>query len=82
MPSLPNSTTTWAEYVHQHTADQTQGQVAARTGINQATISRWRAGREVQPTAQAVVAFARGYGLPPVEALVAAGVLSPDEAVA
>lgn len=81
MHSATASTTTWAEYVQHHTPNETQGQVAARTGISQGTISRWLAG-SAMPTAQAVVAFARAYHINPVEALVAAGVITADEAVA
>lgn len=85
-PSVPNSeaTTTnparWAAYVQRHTEGQTQGEVAARTGLYQSTISRWLSASDLKPTAPAVVAFARAYGLPPVEALVVAGVISEAEA--
>lgn len=72
----------WADYVLRHVNGDRQPQVAERTGISQGTISRWLSGPQIVPSAPNVVAFARAYGLPPVEALVAAGVLSPDEAVA
>lgn len=75
-------TGTWAAYVRTAIGDDTQETVARRSGIHQPTISRWLRGVQPQPSAPNVVAFARAYGLPPVQALVAAGVLNADEAVA
>lgn len=80
-PSVHIEADTWADYVKQHAPGQTQGQIAALAGISQSTVNRWLSG-SIQPTASAVVAFARAYHRPPVEALIAAGVLSPAEGVA
>lgn len=56
-----------------------QKAIADKTGIDQGKLSRWKRGQE-QQTAPFVVQFARGMGRPPIEALVAAGFLTPDEA--
>lgn len=78
---MPNNEPSgWAEYVVDHIGTDKQAEVAARTGIQQSTISRWLRPNPPQPSAPNVVAFARAYGLPPVEALVAAGVISAAEA--
>lgn len=70
----------WATFVKQHVGTDTQDTVSRRTGIGQPTISRWLRGTHTTPSAPNVVAFARAYGIPPVEALVAAGVITSDEA--
>lgn len=69
---------TWWQYVLTVTGDATQKDIASATGIDQSSISRWQRGANT-PRAEAVVAFARAYGRPPVEALVAAGYLSSNE---
>ena len=69
---------TWWRYVVLLTGDAAQKDVAAATGIDQSSISRWQRGTST-PRAEAVVALARAYGRSPVEALVAAGYLSSDE---
>lgn len=73
----------WTTYVRRVVGNHTQTQVAAQTGINQTTISRWlnpdsTQGRRL--SSQAVAAFARGYDRPVVEAFVIAGFLTPAEA--
>ncbi|MCV7227022.1 helix-turn-helix domain-containing protein [Mycolicibacterium komossense] len=69
---------TWWEYVVTVTGDTAQKDIAAATGIDQSSISRWQRGT-TKPRAEAVVALARAYGRSPVEALVAAGYLASDE---
>src|ERR1700712_1783321 len=69
---------TWWRYVVLLTGDAAQKDIAAATGIDQSSISRWQRGTN-KPRAEAVVALARAYGRSPVEALVAAGYLSSDE---
>lgn len=69
---------TWWRYVLTVTGGVAQKDVAAVTGIDQSSISRWQRGSNT-PRAEAVVAVARGYGRSPVEALVAAGYLRSDE---
>jgi transcriptional regulator with XRE-family HTH domain len=68
----------WWRYVVTVTGHAAQKDIAAATGIDQSSISRWQRGANT-PRAEAVVAFARVYGRSPVEALVAAGYLSSNE---
>lgn len=69
---------TWWRYVELLTGDASQKDIAAATGFDQSSISRWQRGT-ITPRAEAVVALARAYGSSPVEALVAAGYLSSSE---
>lgn len=72
------SSETWAEYVRRVTAHLSQAKAAELAGVNAAAVSRWVRGEA--PRAESVVAFARALGVPPVEALVAAGYISSTEA--
>jgi len=74
----PVTQATWWQYVATITGNAAQKEIAAATGIDQSSISRWQRGA-ITPRAEAVVALARAYGRSPVEALVAAGYLSSDE---
>jgi transcriptional regulator with XRE-family HTH domain len=74
----PVAQATWWRYVLTVTGNATQKDIAAATGIDQSSISRWQRGANT-PRAEAVVALARAYGRSPVEALVAAGYLSSSE---
>lgn len=69
---------TWWRYVVTVTGNATQKDIAAATGIDQSSISRWQSGTNT-PRAEAVVTFARTYRRSPVEALVAAGYLSSED---
>jgi transcriptional regulator with XRE-family HTH domain len=69
---------TWWRYVVTVTGNAAQKDIAAATGIDQSSISRWQRGTNT-PRADAVVTLARVYGRSPVEALVAAGYLSSSE---
>lgn len=69
---------TWWKYVATVTGNAAQKDVAAATGIDQSSISRWQRGANT-PRAEAVITLARTYGRSPVEALVAAGYLSSGE---
>ncbi|MDX1890230.1 helix-turn-helix transcriptional regulator [Mycolicibacterium sp. 050158] len=69
---------TWWQYVLTVTGGAAQKDIAATTGIDQSSISRWQRGNS-RPRAEAAVAFARGYRRSPVEALVAAGFLTMGE---
>lgn len=69
----------WAEYVRRITAHLTQSKAAELAGVNPAAIGRWIRGDTDAPRAESVVAFARALGLPPVEALVAAGYINAGE---
>lgn len=48
--------------------------IAARTGIHPSTVYRWFHG--TVPTPERVIQVARAYGRDPVEALIAAGILT------
>ena len=72
------SQATWWQYVATITGNSAQKEIAAATGIDQSSISRWQRG-SITPRAEAVVSLARAYGRSPVEALVAAGYLRSDE---
>jgi transcriptional regulator with XRE-family HTH domain len=69
---------TWWRYVMTVTGNAAQKDIAAATGIDQSSISRWQRGTNT-PRAEAVIALARVYGRSPVEALVGAGYLSSNE---
>jgi transcriptional regulator with XRE-family HTH domain len=74
----PVAQATWWQYVATVTGNAAQKDIAAATGIDQSSISRWQRGTNT-PRAEAVVTLARTYGRSPVEALVAAGYLSSSE---
>jgi transcriptional regulator with XRE-family HTH domain len=77
-PDRVTEDATWWRYVGTVTGNAAQKDIAAATGIDQSSISRWQRGTNT-PRAEAVVALARAYGRSPVEALVAAGYLSSSE---
>jgi transcriptional regulator with XRE-family HTH domain len=81
-PGLRMSHENWAEYVRRTTASMTQTEVAELTGVSQTGIGRWLRGETAAPRAESVVSFARALGQQPVQALVAAGYLTADEAAA
>lgn len=72
----------WNAYVRRVTGADRQVDVARKTGIDQTTISRWLnpARGHARISSQSVVAFARGYQRPVLEALVAAGFITEQEA--
>ncbi|WP_242882656.1 hypothetical protein [Actinomadura litoris] len=68
---------TWWDYVTRIAQGDTQGAIGTRTGLSQGGISGWRT---KAPKPETVAAFARGYDRPVLEAFVAAGFLTADEA--
>lgn len=70
----------WSGYVRRVSGSLGQLDIAARTGLAQTNIGRWLRGEPVVPKAESVVAFARAFDQPPIEALVAAGYITADEA--
>jgi transcriptional regulator with XRE-family HTH domain len=68
----------WSEYVRTK-LHGTQKELADRSGINQATLSRWLK-EDVPPSPDQVIKFARGLYESPVQALVMAEYISPEEA--
>lgn len=76
--SWPNHET-WPDYVHRVARGLTHAQISAKTGVSMSNIGRWLRGELTMPDAGNAIAFAKGFGQPPVEALIAAGYLSADE---
>lgn len=70
----------WAAYVARFGQGLTQQQVGDRAGVDQATVGRWLRGLKVPTEASVVAALAQGFGRNPLEAFVAAGFLTVDEA--
>lgn len=71
----------WPDYVRRVAAGLTQAQIAARVGISTSSAGSWVRGDPVQPDADKVIAFAKAFGQPPLEALTAAGYFTHDETV-
>jgi transcriptional regulator with XRE-family HTH domain len=72
----------WSEYVRDVAGGLNQLQIAAKTGLAQTNIGRWLRGEPGAPRADTVIAFARAFDQPAVEALLAAGYLTSEEAEA
>lgn len=70
----------WMEYVEAVTDGATQTAIALHTGITQSTISRWLRGDKVPTEAAQAAKFAQKYQRNPLEAFVAAGMLTIEEA--
>ena len=70
---------TWWGYVQAVSGRATQAEIASRIGVTPPSVGRWRTGG-VDPRSAA--AFARSYGHPVLEAFVAAGFLTEEEAEA
>jgi DNA-binding LacI/PurR family transcriptional regulator len=69
----------WAAYVDRVRGDHNQAQVAAHAGVDQATVSRWLRGGAIGRGSR-VANFARAYDANVLEALVAAGYITEEEA--
>jgi len=69
----------WAKYVDSLTQGESQDAVGAKVGVAGSTISRWRSGSRPGKPAE-VAAFAVTYGRNVLEAFVAAGFLTPEQA--
>lgn len=69
----------WSSYVDATSDGVRNSEIARRAGVDPATVGRWRSG-STDPNPRQVVAYARAFGRPPVEALIAAGYLTAEEA--
>ncbi len=69
---------TWPEYLRRIVGGQTQALVAERLGVGRLSVCNWLQGK-TRPKAETVILVARVYGRSPIEALLAAGYLTPDE---
>lgn len=70
----------WPDYVRRIAGSLTQVQIAEKAGVAQTNVGRWLRGEPGLPRAESVIAFARAFGEKPVEALIAAGYLTHEEA--
>lgn len=69
---------TWWGYVKSVAPHDTNATIAKRVGVSAPSVSRWQGKNSADPATAA--AFARAYGRPVLEAFVAAGFLTADEA--
>lgn len=69
---------TWPEYLRRISGGQTQGQIAERIGIGRLSVCNWLHGK-TRPKAETVILVARVFGRSPIEALLAAGYLVPED---
>lgn len=65
----------WWDYVRRVSDGAMQKDIAARIGVNPATVSGWQRGTVGTPSATKVIEFAREYKVSPVEALLVANYL-------
>jgi transcriptional regulator with XRE-family HTH domain len=71
--------TTWATYVARVARTDVSTEIAKATGINQSSVYRWLK-EEATPTTAHAARFAQTYGRNVLEAFVAAGFLTAEEA--
>ena len=71
---------TWQQYVRTLVGSDKQTEVAHKTGIAQATISRWLTGEKVPTNAAQAAKLATEYGDNPRVAFVAADMLTVEQA--
>jgi transcriptional regulator with XRE-family HTH domain len=70
----------WPSYVRRIAGGMTQAQIAAKVGsVSVSNVGRWLRGEHTQPGADSVIAFAKAFHRPIVEALTAAGYVSEGE---
>lgn len=70
---------TWPEYVRRVTVGLTQAQIAEKVGVASSNVGRWLRGEPGMVRAETVIAFAKVFHRPPMEALVAAGYFTAEE---
>jgi transcriptional regulator with XRE-family HTH domain len=69
----------WGEYIKKYSHGDSQGVIADKMGVDTSTVGRWLKGSTGQPAADKAINFARHYNRSPVEALIHAGYINPDE---
>lgn len=72
--------TPWWSYVERVGKGASQKVIAEESGVDAGALSRWKTGQTPRPSAELAIQFARAYGRPPTEALVAAGFITEEEA--
>jgi transcriptional regulator with XRE-family HTH domain len=70
---------TWWTYIKQVAQTETVQPIADAAGVSGPQVSRWKSG-ENKPRAETLIQFARHHGRPPLEALIAGGYLTAQEA--
>jgi hypothetical protein len=74
----PVSETSWWDYVQKVSEGAEQTAIAERAAINKTTVWRWKTRNATDH--EGAIRFARAYGRPITEALLAAGLIGEDEA--
>lgn len=69
---------TWWAYVQRHAEGENNSVIARKVGLTPSSVGRWA--KDTRPDPIPAAAFARAYGRPVLEAFVAAGFLTPEEA--
>lgn len=69
----------WPEYVRTVAAETQHAQIARDIGVTQPTVTRWFT-QSARPDPKTAAAFAKAFSRPVLEAFIAAGFLSPEEA--
>lgn len=74
---------TWPDYVRRVAVGLTQEQIAAKVGgMSGSAVGKWMRGDlAAQPDANKVIAFAKAFNQPPMEALTAAGYFTAGESL-
>ena len=67
----------WINYVSSIAGDDSPSTIAKKINAYPSTVTRWG---KTQPSPEAVVAFARAYSRPVIEAILAAGWITEEEA--
>ena len=75
-----DSEVAWAAFVRKGLAGRDNADVAGRADVSVSQLGRWARGVGGHVKADKAIGLARALGLPPKEALVAAGYLTRDEA--
>jgi transcriptional regulator with XRE-family HTH domain len=71
---------TWSDYVRRVAGTLTHAQIAQKSGVASSNVGRWLRGEPGLPRAETVIAFARSFNESPMEAMVAAGYFTHEEA--
>lgn len=69
---------TWDQYLTECSGGEPNNKIAARVGVDPATVGRWRSGA-IDPKPRQAISVARAYDRNPLEALIAAGYLSSED---
>lgn len=77
--TLATVSETWWQYVEQMAGDDSQAEIARKIGVNKTTVWRWK-DPDVSVDPAVAIRFARTYRRPVTEALIAAGLITQQEA--